>query len=57
MASALKLLPAYFYRTDMGREPVREWLEELDPEDRKVIGEDVKMSNFRGLLACRWFDR
>ena len=41
-----KRLPAYFYRSDAGREPVREWLKSLDPEDRKVIGEDIKDVEF-----------
>ena len=38
----LKRLPAYFYRTDSGREPVREWLQGFQPADRKIIGEDIK---------------
>ena len=38
----LKRLPAHFYRSDSGREPVREWLKRLQPEDRKIIGEDIK---------------
>jgi phage-related protein len=38
----LKRLPARFYRSDSGREPVREWLKSLESEDRKVIGEDIK---------------
>ena len=42
----LKRLPAYFYRSDTGREPVREWLKDLEPEDRKVIGEDIKDVEF-----------
>ncbi len=42
----LKRLPAVFYRTDRGREPVREWLKGLDPEDRKAIGEDIKDVEF-----------
>lgn len=42
----LKRLPARFYRTDSGREPVREWLQGLDADDRKVIGEDVKDVEF-----------
>jgi phage-related protein len=42
----LKRLPARFYRTDTGREPVREWLKGLDPEDRKVIGADIKDVEF-----------
>ena len=46
MDSALKRLPAYFYRLDSGREPVREWLKGLEPEDRKVIGEDIKDVEF-----------
>ena len=39
---SLKRLPARFYRSDSGREPVREWLKRLKQEDRKVIGEDIK---------------
>jgi phage-related protein len=42
----LKRLPACFYRSDSRREPVREWLKELDPEERKVIGEDIKDVEF-----------
>lgn len=42
----LKRLPAVFYRTDVGREPVREWLKGLTLEDRKVIGEDIKDVEF-----------
>lgn len=41
-----KRLPARFYRSDAGREPVREWLKSLDVEDRKVIGEDIKDVEF-----------
>ncbi len=46
MNPGLKRLPAYFYRSDGGREPVREWLKGLEPADRKVIGEDVKDVEF-----------
>ncbi len=46
MAQELKRLPAYFYRTDSGREPVREWLHGLEPADRKIIGEDIKDVEF-----------
>lgn len=42
----LKRLPAVFYLTDAGREPVREWLKGLEVEDRKVIGEDIKDVEF-----------
>ena len=46
MNPGLKRLPAYFYRLDSGKEPVREWLKELEPEDRKAIGEDIKDVEF-----------
>jgi phage-related protein len=42
----LKQLPARFYRTDSGREPVREWLKNLEAEDRRIIGEDIKDVEF-----------
>jgi phage-related protein len=41
-----KRLPARFFRSDAGREPVREWLKSLDLEDRKTIGEDIKDVEF-----------
>ena len=44
--SGSKRLPARFYRSDSGREPVREWLKGLEPEDRKAIGEDIKDVEF-----------
>jgi phage-related protein len=43
---ALKRLPARFYRSDNGREPVREWLKGLDPDDRRALGEDIKDVEF-----------
>jgi phage-related protein len=46
VTSGLKRLRARFYRTDSGREPVREWLRKLDPEDRRIIGEDIKDVEF-----------
>ena len=30
-----------FYRTASGWEPVREWLKQIDPANRKRIGEDL----------------
>ena len=41
-----KRLPARFYRSNAGNEPVREWLKSLDAEDRKIIGEDIKDVEF-----------
>jgi hypothetical protein len=46
MNPGLKRLPAYFYRPDSGNEPVGEWLRDLDPRDRKAIGEDIKDVEF-----------
>ncbi len=49
--SELLVLRVVFFRTQSGREPVREWLQELDREDRKVIGEDIKLVQFRWPLG------
>ena len=31
-----------FYQTSSGNEPVREWLQKLSREEKKIIGEDIK---------------
>lgn len=41
-----KRLDVVFYRTDAGREPVREWLKKLSRGDRKSIGIDLKTVQF-----------
>lgn len=46
MGEHFKRLPARFYRSDSGREPVREWLQSLDAADRRIIGEDIKDVEF-----------
>ena len=38
--------PVVFFRLDSGREPVRVWLKEMAPGDRKTIGEDIKTLQF-----------
>ncbi len=46
-----KRVQAFFFRTEAGGEPVREWLKSLPSrEDRKRIGEDIKTVEF-GLAA------
>jgi len=35
-----------FYRTDVGGEPVRDWLKVLPVVERKIIGEDIKTVQF-----------
>ncbi|WP_144110882.1 type II toxin-antitoxin system RelE/ParE family toxin [Paraburkholderia sp. BCC1886] len=43
MAGTVEIvLSVYFFQTESGNEPVRQWLKELDAQDRKVIGEEVK---------------
>lgn len=37
----LKRLPAAFYRSPGGREPVREWLLALDERNRRIVGRDI----------------
>jgi phage-related protein len=51
-----KRVPAIFFRTEAGGEPVRDWLKGLSPEDRKRIGEDIKTVEFGwpiGMPVCR----
>jgi phage-related protein len=40
------ILSVAFFRTESGREPVREWLKALTREERKLIGEDIKVVQF-----------
>lgn len=40
------ILSVTFFRTEAGSEPVREFLRELAPEDRKIIGTDIKEVQF-----------
>ena len=52
----LKKLPAVFYSTAGGNEPVREWLKTLDAADRKIVGRDVAIAEFGwpvGMPVCR----
>jgi phage-related protein len=41
-----KRAPAFFFRTEAGGEPVREWLKGLSPLERKLIGTDIKTVEF-----------
>ena len=56
MVVGFKRLPAAFFRQADGREPVREWLKELEPADRKIVGDDIRDLEFAwpvGLPLCR----
>src|SRR5271167_2237671 len=51
-----KRVPAIFFRTEAGGEPVRDWLKRLSPDDRRRIGEDLKTVEFGwpvGMPVCR----
>ena len=39
-------IPVVFFALDSGREPVREWLKDLDKRSKRVIGEDIKTLQF-----------
>ena len=38
----IKFIPVIFYKETSGSEPVRKWLWELEKEDRKTIGTDIR---------------
>ncbi len=42
----MKKIEANFYRSDTGKEPVREWLLTLDREDRRKVGTDIQKVEF-----------
>jgi len=53
---SLKKLPALFFATPAGNEPVRIWLKKLDDESRKVIGDDIATTEFGwplGMPICK----
>ena len=42
MAQRSSALEVYFYKTNSGNEPVKEWLKSLPREDMRTIGFDIK---------------
>jgi phage-related protein len=51
-----KILPAHFFKSETGKEPVRDWLLSLSPEDRRVIGNDIRTAEYGwpvGMPLCR----
>lgn len=56
MEERLKKLPAAFYRSAAGGEPVREWLKSLSQADRKAVGYDIGKAEYGwplGMPLCR----
>ena len=43
---AIKKIEASFYKLDSGKEPVKEWLIDLDREDRRTVGKDIQKVEF-----------
>lgn len=43
----IKKLPAIFYRSSSGQEPVREWLKTMSQGEKKTIGEDIAYVQFK----------
>lgn len=46
MPGSLKSIPLRFWRSATGREPVRDWLNDLPREDQRVIGRDIAKVQF-----------
>lgn len=56
MGDELKKLPARFFRSSTGNEPVRDWLLALSKADRKRIGVDIGTVEYGwpiGMPTCR----
>lgn len=45
--SSYRKIPAIFYRSASGDEPVRDWLKGLDKSDRQSIGEDIAYVQYK----------
>lgn len=51
-----KQIEVRFFRLASGREPVRDWIHSLSPEDRFTVGTDIKTVEYGwpiGLPTCR----
>jgi len=60
MPDKLKPIPLVFWRSATGREPVREWLNELPRDDQRTVGRDLAKVQFGwpiGLPLCRPLSR
>lgn len=56
MTGELKKIPASFYRSTSGAEPVREWLKALPLADRKALGMAIAKAEYGwpiGMPLCR----
>jgi phage-related protein len=56
MPESFKPIPLSFWQSATGREPVREWLNQLSREDKRSLGRDIAKVQFGwpvGLPLCR----
>ena len=56
MNQPARKVPVVFYRTSAGVEVVRDWLRDLNDEDRNIVGQDLMRVQFRwpvGMPLCR----
>jgi phage-related protein len=56
MPETPKPIPLRFWKSTTGREPVREWLNELPREDQRTVGREIAKVQFGwpvGLPVCR----
>ena len=45
--STSRKIPAFYYRSLSGDQPVREWLKALDKPDRQAVGEDIAYVQYK----------
>ena len=55
--SVLKRINAEFFQSDRSREPVREFLRAIPKDDRKVIGEDIRVVEYGWPIGMPTCDR
>src|SRR5258708_19734709 len=56
MNDSLKILPARLFKTGSGTEPVREWLKDMDNDDSRIMGGDIRTVEYGwpiGMPVCR----
>ena len=56
MIDKSKKLPAFFYASPSGNEPVRDWIKGLSPEDRQLVGREIQKVEYGwpiGMPYCR----
>lgn len=52
----MKKITSLFFETSNGNKPVREWLLSLSKDDRKIVGNDIKIVEYGwpiGMPVCR----